>query len=302
MRNKVNATPPPPAASVLVTGGSGFIGRAVLAALRARGLDPVAPSSSELDLLDDRRVAEFLRELRPTHLVHAAWRSVHGDVMSSPQNDVWAAASLALTRAFYAAGGERAALLGSSAEYDWSGGTLKVGETPLRPATPYGAAKNALRVGAERLAREAGKGLVWPRVFFVYGPHEHPSRLSMAVLRAALGGVPINLTEGRQLRDYVYVRDVGEGVAAALLSAHEGETDLASGAPVSVRDLASAIAREAGREDVLRFGARPSPAHDAPLVVGDPEHARTHIGWSATTTLAQGVKEFVAWGRENVSL
>ena len=111
---------------------------------------------------------------------------------------------------------------------------------------------------------------------------------------------PVELTEGAQVRDYVYVRDIGEGVVAALLSDYDGATDLASGAPVTVRQLATEIARQAGREDLLRFGARPTPGHDAPMVLGDPTHARTHIGWSAATSLQQGVKELVAWGRANL--
>jgi nucleoside-diphosphate-sugar epimerase len=120
-------------------------------------------------------------------------------------------------------------------------------------------------------------------------------------MSAVLAGRPVDLTEGAQIRDYVYVRDVAEGVVAALLSSFEGATDIATGHPVSVRQMATEIARQAGREDLLRFGARPTPAHDAPMVLGDPAHAQEHIGWRATTTLQQGVSELLAWGRRRLS-
>lgn len=286
--------------NVLVTGGSGFIGRACVEALRAQGASVLTPSSSELDVLDSAGAASYLARVRPTHLVHAAWRPVHGDIMTSPQNEAWARASLSLVRAFRDAGGMRAAVLGSSAEYDWSGGRLKTGVTPLNPATPYGAAKRRLHEDLGELAETTGLSLVWPRLFFLYGPHDHPSRLGMAVLSALLADRAVDLSEGLQVRDYVYVADAGEAVAAALLSGFEGATDIASGEAVTVRQLASEIGRQLGKAHLLRFGARQTAPHETPVVLGDPEHARRAIGWSARTGLEEGVSKFIAWGRASL--
>lgn len=285
---------------VLVTGGSGFIGRACVGSLRARGLDVIAPSSKELDVLDRNAVEHYLAAARPTRLVHAAWRAVRADIMTSPENTLWAKASLSLALAFHAHGGIRAAFLGTSAEYDWSEGILRAGVTTPKPATPYGAAKHALRLALEAQARPAGLSFVWPRIFFVYGPHDHPSRLGMAVFATLLADQPVDLSEGTQIRDYVYVDDVGEGVAAALMSDFDGATDLASGVPTTVRQLASEIGRQLGKEHLLRFGAKPTAPHETSRVLGDPAHARAHIGWSARTGLEQGVSRLIAWGRTNL--
>lgn len=283
---------------ILVTGGSGFVGRACADALRARGLEPLTPSASELDVLSDADAAAYLADARPTHLVHAAWRPVRGDVMRSDENAAWAAASEALVRRFREAGGERAACLGSSAEYDWSHGDCIPGVTPLAPASAYGAAKHALHQALEGFAAESGLSLVWPRIFFIYGPGEHESRLCAHVLKNLLHDQPAELTHGRQIRDYVFVRDVGEGVVAALLSDFEGATDIATGVRRSVRDLVTEFGRQLGKLGLLHFDARPAPAHDAPVVMGDPSHAREHIGWTAATSLEDGVAETIAWGRE----
>lgn len=283
---------------VLVTGGSGFVGRACAEFLRARRADVIAPPSRDLNLLDNTAVRRFLDRSRPTHLLHAAWRPVRGDIMVSPENVIWQQASLSLLQAFHAAGGRRAAFVGSCAEYDWSHGTCRTGITPLNPASAYGKAKNALRIAACSYAMAAGLSLVWPRVFFVYGPREHESRLSAYVLNSLLRGQPAELTHGEQIRDYLYIRDVAEGVVAALFSGIEGEIDIASGQRYTLRNIVTEIAKQVGRQDLLRLGARPAPAHDVQSVVSDTSHARAHLNWIPRTSLDAGVAELVTWGRK----
>src|SRR5262245_13225748 len=116
---------------ILVTGATGFLGRPTARLLENRGWDVVALSGSgsdgtrAIDLRDAAAVRRVLEDVRPSHLVHAAWRPVHGDVMRSADNLTWLEASLSLVRTFRDVGGERAAVLGTSAEYDWTEGTLR---------------------------------------------------------------------------------------------------------------------------------------------------------------------------------
>lgn len=282
---------------VFVTGGGGFIGRACVDVLRACGAQVVAPSSRELDLFDSAAVRAFLAREQPTHLLHTAWRRVHGDVMVSAANARWVEVSLALLRAFQEAGGQRAAYIGSCAEYDWTWGTCKTGVTPLRPATTYGMAKLALYLAASGYARATGLRFVWPRLFFVYGPGEHESRLSVYVVRSLLQGLPAELSHGHQIRDYLYVTDAAEGIVAALYSRVEGEIDIASGLARPLREIATTVAAALGREDLLRLGAKPVPPHETPVVVSDVTHARALLGWAPRYRLQHGVSELAAWGR-----
>ena len=118
--------------------------------------------------------ADIVTEVAPEVLVHLAWYVEPGRYWTAPENIRWLEASLALLRAFAGAGGRRAVVAGTSAEYDWHavGGRCHEQRTPLRPATLYGAAKHALHTAAAPYAEQAGFELAWGRIFFVYGPGE----------------------------------------------------------------------------------------------------------------------------------
>ncbi len=284
---------------ILVTGGSGFIGSRCVSALEARGLETISPSSSELDLLDEAATRRFLDATRPTHLLHTAWRHIRGNAMSALDNLEWLKASITLIQAFHQAGGVRAAALGSSAEYDWNYGQCQTGATPLRPESIYGASKLALYTAMSAYARQTGLSFVWPRVFFVYGPGEHESRITPYVIKSLVAGQPAQCTNGLQVRDYVHVDDVANAVVKALFSSHEGEIDVASGAPLPVRDLVLEIARQLGREDLVQLGARPSPPNEAPYVIGDPKAAMATLGWCPQFTLEQGISDTITRERRS---
>jgi nucleoside-diphosphate-sugar epimerase len=251
----------------------------------------------QADLMDAAAMQRLIDAERPDGLVHAAWRGVHGDVMSSPENWPFVGASAALVAAFAAAGGKRAAVIGSCAEYDWSDGICRAGVTPLTGQSLYGAAKNALRAQFAQISLNTGLSWVWPRPFFLYGPGEHPSRLVATVVAALLEGRPAALSHGAQVRDYCYIGDVAEGVLTAFESAEQGAIDLASGEAVSVRRIAEEIAAQIGRPELLQFGARPAPAAEAPLVLGDAGPAFDRLGWRVRTSLHEGIARTIEAAR-----
>jgi nucleoside-diphosphate-sugar epimerase len=295
---------------VLVTGGSGFIGRMALAALGRRGLEVVALTSGgerpivegvrwEVgDLLGPEGADRVVAEVAPTHLLHLAWYAEPGAFWRSEENVRWVEASLRLLRAFRRAGGERAVLAGSCAEYAWGDETHCVeGRTPLEPATLYGASKHALHTVAEAYAREAGMSLAWGRVFFVFGPFEHPARLVSSVARALTRGEEAPISHGEQVRDFLCSIDLGDAFAALLASDVQGAVNLASGEPVRVREVVESVARAAGRPELLRLGARPASPGEPAVLTADVTRLREEVGWSPARPLAERVDETVAWWR-----
>jgi nucleoside-diphosphate-sugar epimerase len=292
---------------VLVTGATGFIGRGTLAPLRALGYEVHAVARRErsgagitwhvADLLDPDATARVVAAARPSHLLHLAWYAEHGRFWTSPENVRWVEATLALMRAFTAAGGRRAVIAGTSAEYDWDHGFCSEAVTPLRPATLYGIAKDATRRVASAAAEQAGVSLAWGRVFFLYGPGEHPDRLVASVARALMEGRPAETSSGIQVRDFMHVDDVAGAFAVLLDSGAEGAVNIASGEPVRVREVVEELARAAGRPDLPRLGALPDRAGEPPLLVADVRRLRDEVGFTPAWSLPAGLAQTLGGGR-----
>ncbi|HEY0303090.1 MAG TPA: NAD(P)-dependent oxidoreductase [Rhizomicrobium sp.] len=277
---------------ILLTGAAGFVGRQVLRTLAERGCKVRAVVRANAD--DDAAMAT-LATMAPAGaiesvvttadlwaesadwcakacggvdtVIHAAWYAEPGLYLHSPKNADCEQGTLRLAQGAAAAGVRRFAGIGTCFEYDTSAGTLRV-TTPLRPHTPYGAAKVAtFRALSEFLPRRHVE-FVWCRLFYLHGDGEDPRRL-MPVLRSKLAaGEPVELGSGTQVRDYLDVVDAARLIVEAALGPVQGPVNICSGRAVTIRQLAERIADEYGRRDLLHFGARADNPADPPFIVG----------------------------------
>lgn len=298
--------------TVLLTGATGFIGRHALQPLIERGYEIHAtiaphqpPGAAEaaiywhtVDLLDPPQMHRIMTAVRPSHLLHFAWYVEPGQFWHAVENLRWVEATLALVRAFAAADGRRIVIAGTCAEYDWSQDAIcREDQTPLRPATLYGVCKHALHQIVATFAANTGISFAWGRIFWPYGPGEHPSRLVASVVRSLLQGESAPCSHGRQVRDYMYTLDIADAFVALLDSPVTGPVNIATGAPVSIKDVVSTIADQLGRPDLIQLGARESPEAEPMLLIADVTRLQREVNWRPRFDLSTGIAQTITWWR-----
>ena len=254
----------------------------------------------QADLLSSFDRERLLAEAAPTDIVHAAWDLPPSTHYYADSNKEWLSAGINLFRRASMAGATRILGLGTCWEYDVSGGWCREHETPLRPCLPYSEAKAAL--GNYLLGLKVkGLSTIWGRVFFAFGPGEIAPQLVTGAIRTLLAGQPFPCSHGRQVRDFIYVEDLADAISALLESSMSGSVNFASGAPRSLRSIMEAVAKEVGREDLVRFGAITPTGHDAePMLVGDVSRLTEELGWSPPVGFEEGIRRTVAWWRERM--
>ena len=298
---------------VLLTGASGFIGRHCIRPLIQRGYDVVGtyrasqPLAIEgvrwvrAELLQAGSAQRLIDDIAPSHLLHLAWYVEPGKMIGHVDNLSWVSASVDLLRSFHERGGVRCAVGGSCYEYDWRYGYCNEELTPRKPDTLYGAAKNGLFEAFLGYCAATGLSGAWARMFFLYGPHENQRRLVPSIILSLLKGTPAQSSHGEQIRDYMHVQDVADGLVALVDSPVCGAYNLASGRATSIRTIVELLGELTGRADLLRIGAIPARANDAPLVIGDPEMAQRAFGWKSSIPLRDGLHATVEWWRARLS-
>ena len=270
---------------VLVTGASGFVGRQTIAPLLERGWEVHAVGSRvtdpgarwyRCDLLDAGQRRRLLAMVRPEALLHAAWVTAHQAFWTAPQNLDWTAASLELLRDAAALGLRRVLITGSCAEYDWQAPPLRPWreDDRTRPATLYGAAKHALHSLAAPFLEAQGVGLVWARLFHLFGPHEPAGRLVPSLLAAAAAGREVRTGPAGLLRDLLDVRDAGQALALLLDSAASGAVNVGAGGGIAIGELARRVGALTGRPELLIVGGRPGAAGEPEAIIADTTRLR----------------------------
>lgn len=290
---------------LLVTGGSGFLGRHVLELLRQRGVAawtlgrsvPTGCSSASHLMCDlfagDPSCAASLRQLAPSHLLHLAWVTDPASYQTSPLNAGWRQATCQLAQAFAQAGGRHMVVAGSCAEYDWTQGWCHEDTTPLLPATPYGVEKDATRRWLQEHASDLGLRLAWGRIFFPYGVGQSAGRLIPALVAALQGLRPPFPVQARQQRDFVWASDVAQALWVLLQSPARGCYNISSAQPVAIADLVRTLARLLDADPAPML-AEAAPGLSPPaLVAGDNQRLRA-LGWAGPTPLAEGLARTVA--------
>ncbi len=316
----------------LVTGGAGFIGSNLVDALVARGdevtiVDDMSSGREaniagalangarleQADIRDGARIRELFAAAKPEVVFHLAAQM---DVRRSIEDPAFDA----LTNV----GGtinvlEAARLAGASRLVNTSTGGAIYGEVgegniptpesfPPRPMAPYGQSKFCAERYCGWTQRLYGFDAVTLRYGNVYGPRQNPAGdAGVAAIfcgRAIRGERPTVYGDGEQTRDYIYVGDIVEAnLAVAAHPGATGEYNVGTEVESSVNELISALRAHLEPAEAERFEAEYAESRTGEIIRSclDATRAREELGFTAATTLAEGMGRTLAAAREELA-
>jgi GDP-L-fucose synthase len=300
---------------VMVTGGSGFLGRHVVAALERHGCaDVVVVRKAQHDLTHEPDVIRLFEDARPDLVVHLA--AVVGGIganRESPgrffyQNVMMGV--LTMERARLAGVGKFVGV-GTICAYPkdapvpflerdlWNG-------YPEETNAPYGIAKKMLLVQGQAYRQEYGFNAIHLLPVNLYGPHDNfdpsSSHVIPALVRKCLEAIEAGADEvvcwgtGNATREFLYVEDCAEAIVLAAEQYDRPEpVNLGAGFEISIRDLAELIAELTGFSGRLVFD--PTKPDGQPRRSLDVTRARDSFGFVATTDFRTGLARTIEWYR-----
>ena len=308
---------------ILLTGGTGFIGRHVLKRLIESGHRPAAVARRiddvlmlpdvlrehvrwiELDLLDDKSLIDVIQRERPSVLFHLAGsRGVgNGSIdIASNCTAVNVDATLSLLKVATRTGADRIVMTGSAEEYGKQPGPFKE-SAELHPLSEYGISKAQSTRLALALHDSESCPVVIARLFTVYGPNQSRGMFVSDAVNAAVRGESFSMSDGTQKRDLVFVDDIAAGIVECARAPEiDGKIiNFGSGNPVRLRDLAEMIWRISGSDAAMMVGERLRGSDEMDITWADSSLADELLGWRATTDLEAGLTATIDWARSPVS-
>ena len=304
---------------IVVTGGAGFLGSSIVSRLHDLGAENVfVPRSSEYDLRDRDSVVRMMKDAQPQLLLHlAASAGGIGANRSAPgkffyDNAIMGIQVIEEARRF---GVEKTLVVGTVCSYPrvpqvpfqekdlWDG-------YPEETNAPYGLAKKMLLVQAQAYRNQYDMDISYVIPVNLYGPrdsfdletsHVIPSLIRKFLEARNSGEDHVVLWgTGSPTREFLYVRDAAHGILMALQHYNSSEpVNLGSGEEISIRELALMIGNLVGFSGELKWDA--SKPDGQPRRLLDTSRASKEFGFSATTTLADGLSETISWARKNLS-
>lgn len=301
----------------LVTGGAGFIGSHIVEELLRRGvsvrvLDNFSSGKREnLAALDgDLEILE--QDLRDEKAVKAATRDVEfvfhlAAFISVPQSmldpqecfKTNVGGTVSLLEAARQAGVRKVVLSSSTAVYGDPDKFPTDEETLLQPLSPYALSKQVNELYGRLYTQTFKLPVTALRYFNVFGPRQQPDSAYAAAIsiftRQLLRGEAITIYgDGKQSRDFIYVKDVVNANLLAAESETAGEAfNICTGCETTLLDLLETLSEISPHQPEVKFAAaRPGDIYRS---IGNPNKAAKMLGFRAGTSLAEGLAETVEW-------
>jgi GDP-L-fucose synthase len=298
---------------ILVTGGSGFLGRHVVERLRDESpAKLITPRRADSDLRDAQQIRQLLSQYNPELVIHLA--AVVGGIGANRENPGRyffenAVMGIHLMEESRRAGVEKFVALGTICSYPkftpvpfreddlWNG-------YPEETNAPYGLAKKMLLVQAQAYRQQYGFNAITLLPVNLYGPGDNfdpaSSHVIPALIRKAIeardsGARHIDVWgSGSASREFLFVGDAAEAICLAAARYDKPEpVNLGSGNEISIKDLTGIICRLCRYTGEIRFD--PTKPDGQPRRCLDTTRACVEFGFRAKTPFIEGLQQTIAW-------
>ena len=301
---------------VVVTGGAGFLGSAVVRLLQCHGAgEVIVPRSHAYDLRDLAAIRRLLADVRPHVIIHLAARvGGIGANREHPADFFYdnLMMGVQLMEAARQAGVGKFVAIGTICAYPkftpipfheenlWDG-------YPEETNAPYGLAKKMLLVQSQAYRQQYGFESIYLLPVNLYGPRDNfdprSSHVIPALIKKCVEAVAANAAtievwgDGSPTREFLYVEDAAEGIVLAAERYNESEpVNLGSGMEISIRDLVETIARLTGFQgDIVWDASKPNGQPRRQL---DVQRAEQYFGFRAHTSFEEGLRRTIEWYKQ----
>lgn len=273
--------------NILVTGGTGFVGKQVLKYLTKQNVNISLVLRDKKKIENDKnyKIKKFIYSKNLFEesvnwwfencknidtIIHLAWYAEPGKYLNSPINIECLLGSLNLVKGAEKAGIKRFIGIGTCFEYDLNFKKLDI-NTPLKPNSVYGDTKASLYLTLRNWLKNSAIQFGWCRLFYLYGENEDERRLMPYIRKQMSMNKKAIITDGDKVRDYLDVKKAGQAISNFALSEQIGAINICSGIPVTLREIAENIQKEYGRKNLLEFGKGIKRTDDPQSVIGVPE-------------------------------
>ena len=306
--------------TVLVTGGSGFLGRHVVERAREKGYNVLAPRSAEFNLETGAGVAQYMEEARRYYgsidvIIHsAAYYGGIGINKKEPATIFYKNIQMALNvfEAAKAHGVQKVLPIGSACAYPGKlTGDLKeedFWEGKLHESVEaYGISKKIQQVGQQAYYNQYGITSNHLILTNLYGPYdvfnEYRSHVLSALIKKFTEATDTVYLwgDGSPIREFMYVDDAAEAITRTIAMDHDLQPiNIGTGEGVSIRELASKIQKVTGFEGRVDWNtSMPNGVHRKVL---DTTRMQQLFSWQPQVSLDEGLRKTVEWYAQNKEL
>lgn len=302
---------------ILITGGSGFIGRALVKTLISGGsrplvLDRNAPEQenygdlgiARVDLLDRPAVGILIDNFRPDLVFHLAGVNVRDDPTGSRNDETNFHSTASMLEQLSAAGTRKVVMMGTAAEYGDNPTPFREDMEP-RPISHYARSKAKATAFALGLSARTGLDVTVLRTFTAYGPGQPANMFLSQLVRHALLNKRFNMSDGTQRRDFVYIDDVVNALMAASVSATTAARtiNIGTGRAIKLREAAKLVWNTCRADSAnLAFGSKEKVGDDKCDTLADITLASELLGWRPTISFEKGISRMITAERRSLGI